>query len=100
MRLNHGRAQRAQALPKMAVFRGSRLAVGFQRKMTELARLLLSAGMNGRMFCADCLVDVSVHHVVKPMRRIPAQNIYVLCLGELVAELLHLNRSLCVPFCH
>ena len=41
------------------------------------------------MFGADSLVE---RHAVKPIQRISAQNIYVVLVGELVAEFLHLDR--------
>ena len=44
------------------------------------------------MLCTDSSVE-AVHHVVNPIHRIPAQNIYVVLVDELVPESLHLNRS-------
>lgn len=39
-----------------------------------------------------------VHFLCKALRRIPAQNIYVVRLNELIGEFFLLNRSLRVAF--
>jgi hypothetical protein len=51
------------------------------------------------MFCTDSLEDVAVRLTLNLACIIPAQNIYGVSLGYLVAEFFDLNRFLCVTLC-
>ena len=51
------------------------------------------------MFCTDSLEDVAVHPGLNATQRIPAQDIHVACLGQLIAEFFDVNRCLCVTLC-
>ena len=53
------------------------------------------------MLSTDSFEDliVQVQAALNAAKRIPAQNIHVVCLDELVAESFHLNRRFCITLC-
>jgi len=55
--------------------------------------------INRQMLCTDSLEGVAVHPALNATQTIPAQNIYVVPLGQLVAEFFNLNRRLSVTLC-
>src|SRR5258705_6973876 len=50
-------------------------------------------GTNDRVFRTDSLVDLAFLLALKATQHIPAQNINVAALGDLVPEVFDLNRS-------
>src|SRR5215471_19870887 len=51
------------------------------------------------MLSADPMVDTVVHAALNLPNDIPAENVHVVLLSKLVAELLHLNCRLWITFC-
>lgn len=50
-----------------------------------------SPGMSGGVFRTDALEDVLVFFAVKAAQRIGAQDIYIVCFGQIVSELFESN---------
>lgn len=58
----------------------------------------MSLGMSRRVLFTDSSKDLTVFLAVKAFPRITAENIHIVCSGDLVPEFFELNRRFCVTF--